>query len=1214
MKVSFYSRDPLFNLLSFLLPVCFLVACKGSPPRTLFEKISSSHSGITFNNKITENDSVNPLDVVNVYNGGGVGIGDFNNDGLSDIYFGGNMVPGRLYLNRGDFKFEDITEKAGVEGLGRWERGISVIDINNDGLMDIYICNTILKDPLQRRNILYINQGLDKEGIPHFKDMATAYGLDINVQSTMASFFDYDNDGDLDMYLTVNEASNGTNPSVFLQRNNKNGNPSFGRLYRNDWDSLSGHSLFKDVSKEAGIKYDGYGHAATICDINHDGWKDIYISDDFVSSNILYINNHDGTFTNKLKEYFKHTSYNSMGQDIVDINNDGLPDVIELDMNPEDNYRKKMMLASNSYLTYQNFDFYGYHYQYVRNTLQLNQGSRIGENDSIGDPIFSEIAFMSGVAQTDWSWSPLVADFDNDGYRDIVVTNGFPRDVSDHDFMTYRDQAKGVTAKSEILKRIPKVKLHNYGFRNKGDLTFSDETAAWGLTVPTFSNGVAYADFDNDGAMDMVINNINDEALLYRNTSLEKEASRERNTSLEKDTLRTHFLKIKFKGDQRNTNGIGALANIYYDHDKQQAYENNPYRGYLSSMEGIAHFGLNRTSLVDSVVIKWYNGKQQTLKDIKADQVISVSLADAKEDYSVKGPVIAANALFKEVTQALGITYRHHDYDFIDFDVQHLLPHKLSEYCPAVAAGDLDGNGTDDLIIGGNGVYGTRVLLQQKDGHFLEKEFLPGSEFKPNTTKDEGILLFDANGDGRTDVYIASGGYELKGGSQNYLDRLYINEGHGNFTRDSLALPVNFTSKFCVRAMDFNKDGKPDLFVSGRMEPWKYPKPVSCFFFRNDSEKGKVRFTDITEELAPELKNIGMICDALFTDFDGDGQTDLIVVGEWMAVTFFKNLNGKFKNVTSASGIAGQTGWWNSIIAGDFRHTGRTDYIVGNTGLNTLYKASEQYPVYITAKDFDNTGGYIGITSLFLPDQHGVKKEFPAQGRDDIARQLPVLKKRFDTYKPFALATMNDLLTPEQEQGAIRLKATMLQSCFLRNDGGGKFTMIPLPNEAQVSVINGMVVDDFDGDGNLDVLINGNDYGTEVGIGRYDALNGLLLKGDGAGGFHPQSILQSGICIPGNGKALVKLRGASGNYLVAGSQNKEALKVYTLNKQRRTIAAGQEDVSALIRMKDGKSRKEEFYYGASFLSQSARFILVDDNMVSVMITDSKGKTREVKMR
>jgi hypothetical protein len=1165
---------------------------------TLFEKISSSHSGILFNNRIVENDSINPLNVVNIYNGGGVGIGDFNNDGLQDIFFTGNMVSCKLYLNKGNFRFEDITAKAGVEGLGRWARGVSVVDINNDGLMDIYVCNTIYQDSLRRRNILYVNQGIDKDGIPHFKDMGAEYGLDIHLQSTMASFFDYDNDGDLDMYLTVNEASNGDNPSDFIHRKSNGAPPSIGRLYRNDMDTILKHPVFHDVSKEAGMKFEGFGHSATICDINNDGWKDIYVSNDFLSDNILYINNHDGTFSNQVKDYFKHTSFNSMGQDVVDINNDGLPDVVELDMNPEDNYRKKMMLGANSAFTYQNFDYYGHQYQYVRNTLQLNQGPRVNQVDSIGIPAFSEIAFMSGISQTDWSWTPLITDFDNDSYRDLIVTNGFPRDVSDHDFMAYRQKATGFMSNLQMVDQIPQIKLHNYAFKNNGDLSFRDATNDWGLTIPTFSSGAAYADFDNDGTMDMVINNIDDEPLLYRNTSAGK------NTS-------GHYLQIKFKGGKENINGIGAIANIYYDHGKQQSYDNNPYRGYLSTMQCMAHFGLGKIEQVDSVVIKWNNNKQQVLKNIKANQTIIVDIGDAKDGYLTRLPQLAINSLFKDITASAGIQYKHNDVELIDFNIQALLPHKLSDYCPALAVGDVDGNGLDDIVIGGNSNNHANIFLQQSNGKFLQKDLLPDVRFDPNYHKDEGLMLFDANGDGKLDLYLARGGYNTESDSNNYQDILYINDGKGNFTPDSSALPLNHTSKLCVRAFDFNGDGKMDLFVSGRVHPGRYPMAVSSFIFRNDSKNGQVKFTDVTDEVAPGLKEIGMICDALITDFDGDGQPDLIVVGEWMPVTFFKNVNGKFKNVTGASGVIDQKGWWNSIAAGDFRHTGRTDYIVGNVGLNSFYKASDQYPVCITGKDFDRNGRYIAIPSVFLPDEHGAKKEFPAQGRDDIAKQLPGIKKTFATYRPFALATMDEVLTPEQRKGALRLEANMLQSCYLRNDGDGKFTMIPLPKQAQVSVINGMVVDDFDGDGNLDVLMNGNDYGTEVGTGRYDAFNGLLMKGDGQGNFAPLSILESGIFIPGNGKALVKLQGSSGNYLVAASQNRGALKLFKLKSGPTIVKLNPDDLSATLTFNNGKIQKEEFYYGSSFLSQSSRFLSIGKNVTTAEILDIKGNKRKM---
>ncbi len=1133
-----------------------------------------------------------------MYNGGGTGIGDFNNDGLPDIFFTGNMVPSKLYLNKGHFNFEDITEKAGVEGMGRWARGVSVIDINNDGLMDIYICNTIYADSLRRRNILYVNQGIDKDGIPHFKDMAAEYGLDVHVQSTMASFFDYDNDGDLDMYLTVNEASNGENPSAFLKRN-KLLAPSMGRLFRNDWDSILGHPVYHDVSQAAGTTWEGFGHSATICDINHDGWKDIYVSDDFISNNILYINNHDGTFTNRLKEYFKHTAFNSMGQDIADINNDGLPDVVELDMSPPDNYRKKMMSASENNVTYQNFDLFGYEYQYIRNTLQLNRGPRVGENDSIGIPAFSEIGFLSGISQTDWSWTPLLADFDNDGFRDLIVTNGFPRDVSDHDFMAYRDQHKGIYSDRNILDQIPEVKLHNYAFRNNGDLRFTDETGNWGLEQPSFSNGAAYADFDNDGAMDMVINNINDPAFLYRNTSRDK------------DTASGNFIQVKFKGGRQNVNGLGAVVTIYYDRGKLQVYENNPYRGYLSTMQGVAHFGLGRVSVIDSLIVDWNNGKKQILTGVKANQTLTVDISQADMPYSYQQPAVAENALFKAVEKKVGISYTHHDYNFIDYDIQHLLPHKLSEYGPGLAAGDLDGNGFDDLIIGGNASMPATTLLQQPDGQFLPRLLLTDTKTNPIASKDEGILIFDANGDGYPDIYICSGGYAVAPGDVSYQDRLYINDGKGNLKMDSSALPVNYGSKFCVRSVDYNNDGKPDLFISGRVDPWNYPRPVSCFILRNDSEKGHVKFTDVTDQVAPGLRNIGMVCDGLFTDFDGDGNSDLIVVGEWMPISFFKNVNGKFKNVTADLGMQGKTGWWNSIVSGDFRNTGRTDYIVGNLGLNSLYQASDSFPVYMTAKDFENNGKYSGIPSLFLPDQNGIKREYPAQGRDDMTRQLNSLKKKFNTYKKYAVATMDDLLTAEQRKDALRLNATELRSCYLRNDGNGKFTLIPLPVEAQFSAVNGMVADDFDGDGNLDLLINGNDYSTSVGIGQYDASYGLLLKGNGAGEFKALSMLQSGVCIAGNGKAMVKLRGAGGRYCIAASQRQGRLEFFELNKKYPLVSVEAGDRFAMLKFKNGRIQKQELNQGSSFLSQSASFLSISSPVSYVEITGINGRVRKI---
>ena len=1180
--------------------VCILLISSCHSRNSLFEPVSNQHTGIHFNNMIKESDSVNVLDLSNVYNGGGVGIGDFNNDGLQDIYFTGNQVGNKLYLNKGDFKFEDVTAVSGTAGNGKWCRGVSVVDINNDGWPDIYVSVTLNTDPDKRKNLLYINQGLDKDGIPHFKEMAVEYGLADTSYSTMAAFFDFDNDGDLDMYLVVNQIVNPSLPNVFHKLARDGSFPSSGKLFRNDWNDSLKHPVFKDVSKEAGVAIEGYGHSVNICDINQDGWKDLYITNDYLPNDLLLINNHDGTFTDRLGEYFKHSSSNSMGIDINDVNNDGLEDVLVLDMNPEDNYRKKMMLNGNNYLTYQNSDLFGFNYQYVRNTLQLNQGPRMKQNDSIGDPIFSEIAFYAGIAETDWSWTPLIVDLDNDGNRDIFITNGFPKDVTDHDFVAFRNQAYNLVSKKELLKQIPAVKRHNYAYKNNGNLTFSDVSNEWGFSEPTFSNGAVYVDLDNDGALDLVVNNINDEAMVYRNKA--REGNKEN----------THFLQIKFTGDSLNKNGFGAIAELHYGQGKIQVYENTPYRGYLSTVDNIAHFGLGNFSVIDSVFIKWPNGKMQLLQHVQADQSLHVNIKNAVQNYSFSRNGLARNNLFREITDSVNIHCIHQDRDFIDFNIQKLLPHKFSEYGPALAIGDIDGNGLDDIVIGGSFYYSARIFLQGTDGRFTEKFLLHGKDSAEKRCEDEGLLLFDADGDGDLDLYIVGGGDEAPHNSTSYRDHLYVNDGKGNFTDDTTALPVNLSSKLCVRAEDFDHDGDLDLFISGRVDPGNYPKPVSSFIYRNDSKNGHIKFTDVTNTVAKDLIDIGMVCDALWTDFDNDGWQDLVLVGEWMPVTFLKNDKGVFKNVTNESGISQEKGWWNSISAGDFDHDGKTDYIVGNLGQNSFYRANERYPVRVYGKDFDNNGIFDMMLSLYLPDSNGEKKEFPAQSRDDLLKQVNAMRKKFPTYKSYAVADMNTVLTDQERKDALILDVNNFQTCMLHNNGRGKFTLKPLPKEAQFSVINGMLAEDFDGDGNLDLLLNGNDYGTEPTVGRYDALNGLFLKGDGKGNFIPESILQSGIFIPGNGKALVKLRNKNGKVLVAASQNRGALKIFELKTPNQTITLKPDDVDAIIQYKNGKIFKQEIYYGSSFQSQSGRFLNLDKNVSSVVITNSKGKKRSLR--
>ena len=1184
-------------LLFFYIIGC-IISCRNKD--TLFQSLPSSETGIHFANTIIENDSINPIDLTNIYNGGGVGVGDFNNDGLQDIYFTGNMVSNKLYLNKGNMKFEDITKQAGVDGAGKWCRGVSVVDINNDGWLDIYVCATMKNDPEKRKNLLYINKGVGKDGIPVFQEMAAEYGLDDTTHSTMAAFFDYDNDGDLDMYLVVNQIVDKINPAIFQPKITDGSFPSTGRLYRNDYNAALKHPVFTNVTKQAGVTIEGYGHAVNIADFNRDGWKDIFITNDFNSNDLLYINNHDGTFTDKAASYFKHTSANGMGQDVIDINNDGLADIVELDMDPEDNFRKKMMLNPISYQNNQNSDRFNYQYQYVRNSLQVNQGPRVNSNDSIGDPVFADAGFFSGIAETDWSWCPLVADFDNDGYRDVVVTNGYPKDITDHDFITFRRQASAIASKSYTLSQIPQVKLRKYAYHNNGDLTFSYVSQDWGLTGITFSNGAVYADLDNDGDLDMIINNINDEASVYKNTTMDTKP------------VNKHYLSIQLKGDSLNVNGLGAWVNIYYG-GKQQVYEETPYRGYLSSIQMNPHFGLGTDTLLDSVTIKWPDGKKQLLKNVHADQTIKIDKANATDTYSWLQPVFASNTLFKEISDSLRIHYSYAQRDIIDFNIQKLLPHKFSEYGPALAAGDINGDGLDDIIVGGNSVAGAVALLQQSNGSFIEKELMhePANNFQQ--VYDMGITLFDADGDGDLDMYVSRGGYENKGNTASYQDKFYINDGKGNFTIDSLAIPQNFTSKSCVRAIDFDKDGDLDLFIAGRVDPWNYPKPVSSFIYRNDSKDGHIKFTDVTAQVAKDLNNIGLVCDAMFTDFDNDGWPDLVLAGEWMPVTFLKNDKGVFKNITAQSGIASQVGWWNSIAAGDFDNDGDIDYVIGNLGENSFYKATEQYPVSIYAKDFDNNNSYDAFPALYLPasQEDRTKKEFPAQNRDDVVKQMIGMRNKFQNYKSYAVATMDQLFTKEQLKDALIVRANNLKSCFCRNDGNGKFTLVPLPYPAQLSALNGMVADDFDGDGNLDLVINTNDYGTDVSVGRYDALNGLLLKGDGKGGFIPQSMLNSGIFIPGNGKSLVKLRTQNGKYLLAAAENRGPLKVFGLKRNTHLIPLQPNDVSVDITFKNGKKQRQELYYGFSFLSQSARFLNISDNINSVKITNSMDKTRKM---
>ncbi len=1084
-------------------------------PVKLFDILMPEKTGINFENKLTESLTMNGLYYEYYYNGAGLSVADFNNDGLQDVYFISNLYPNRLYLNKGKFKFQDISKESGTAEHTGFPTGVTTVDINSDGWMDIYISNSgKYADPVMRENKLLVNQGLNKDGIPTFLEESSKYNLDINLCSTQAAFFDYDLDGDLDMFL-INHY-----PDVYAfedieKLKNARSNITGDRLYQNQ------NGKYIDVSAEAGIVNNSlsYGLGIGISDLNNDGWPDVYVSNDFSEKDHLYINRGDGTFTESIDRSLYHLSYASMGNDLADFNNDGWSDIVTLEMMAEDNYTMKTskgMMNMNHFQTLIDLDL---HHQYMYNTLQLNNG--IQNKDSI--PVFSDIAQLAGMSSTDWSWAPLLFDMDNDGLKDLFIANGIKRDFINEDYLMYVGKRfkeitqSGRMDKNElitsVLNQMPDRKKNNYFFRNNGDLTFDKKNGEWVDNIPTCSNGSAYADFDNDGDMDIIVNNSESPSFIYKNKARESGSG--------------NYLRFKFKGTKNNPLGIGAKI-IIKQSDRTQVQEQFLSRGFQSSVSPVMHFGLGSDEIVPEIMVIWPDWKEQVILNVSVNQTLTLSYDDADHlhDFSYVKP-----SLFSDVTKSMHLDQKHEENKFNDFERESLLPHKMSDLGPGMAVGDVNNDGLEDLYIGGARGFSGKLFFQTKAG-FKPSVNQPWSE--DSNCEDVKATFFDADNDGDLDLYVVSGSNEYDEGSPYLQDRLYLNDSSGDFKKDKTALPEMRESGSCVEAGDYDGDGDMDLFVGGRQNPGNYPLPASSHILRNDSKPGAVRFTDVSVTVIPQLHNLGMVTDAVFTEINGDGKLDLVIVGEWMPVRVFRNNGNAFEDITDQSGLSRETGWWNCVTAADFDNDGDMDLVAGNLGLNSKYKASIKYPFEIYAKDFDNNGKLDIVLGYYNNDTL-----YPVRGLESSYNQISSIKQKFMTFHAYGKAALADVYGSDNLQSALNYKAGNFATCYIENRGDGTFSAHPLHNMAQISSVNSILTEDVNGDGHLDLVIAGNLYGSEAETPRNDAGIGLLLEGDGKGNFKPVPPFQSGLFIDGDvrGLNLIHLGISKSRGIIAAKNN-----------------------------------------------------------------------------